>query len=113
MKKITGGSSYKRGGKTHYELNKEYYKLKAKRNKEKSRALIKAAKDIPCADCKIKYPFYVMDYDHISPDKKFDLGGSWMSMGYQQIEEEIKKCEVVCSNCHRIRTYNRNIAPII
>mgnify|MGYP007134673230 CR=1 FL=1 len=24
-----------------------------------------------------------------------------------KFKEEIKKCEIVCSNCHRIRTHNR------
>lgn len=28
-------------------------------------------------------------------------------MGQQKLKEEIAKCDVVCSNCHRIRTSKR------
>lgn len=110
MNKITGGSSYIKETQTHYELNREYYKEKAKRNKEKSRQLIRDTKDVPCTDCKIKYPSCVMDLDHVHGKKLFNVGASWMRMGYKQIEAEIKKCEVVCSNCHRIRTHKRQNA---
>jgi L-lysine 2,3-aminomutase len=59
-----------------------------------------------CADCGEKNHI-VLDFDHLR-DKKYNVsrmihdGFSWKA-----ILKEIKKCEVVCANCHRIRTHNR------
>jgi len=59
-----------------------------------------------CKDCGIKNHI-ILDFDHIK-DKKYNVsqmirdGFSWKA-----ITREIEKCEVVCANCHRIRTYNR------
>lgn len=59
-----------------------------------------------CVDCGIKNHI-VLDFDHLR-DKKYNVsrmihdGFSWKS-----ILKEINKCEVVCANCHRIRTHNR------
>ena len=32
------------------------------------------------------------------------LIGGWSR---EKVDEEIKKCDIVCSNCHRIRTYSK------
>jgi hypothetical protein len=62
----------------------------------------------PCADCKNLFPFFVMDFDHLK-DKLKDIselvGGGY---GLEKIKAEIAKCEIVCANCHRIRTFTRN-----
>lgn len=103
MKK-TGGSSYVVDGKTHYQLNKEYYIKKAQKAKEKTRQLVRESKNKPCADCGVKYPYYVMDFDHTRGEKAFELSASYLKRGYLKVKEEIAKCDVVCSNCHRERT---------
>ena len=65
-------------------------------------------KDVPCLDCKGKFPPIVMDFDHVEGSIKFsDVGilahyGSW-----DRLKTEVSKCEVVCANCHRIRTKER------
>jgi len=56
-----------------------------------------------CLDCGYSKHHSALDFDHLY-DKKFNLS---FSKSINQAKEEIKKCEVVCSNCHRIRTYNR------
>lgn len=72
--------------------------------REINRQQILAAKDRPCADCGNTYPPYVMDLDHVRGDKKLAL--SMMTMyNSKRVAEEISKCEVVCANCHRIRTF--------
>lgn len=61
-----------------------------------------------CADCSENNPI-VLDFDHIR-DKKYNIsrmvhdGFSWKA-----ILKEIEKCEVVCSNCHRLRTHYRRV----
>ena len=62
-----------------------------------------------CKDCGISYPPHILDFDHLS-NKIAGLS----KMGrdgiiIKRIEEEIKKCEVVCFNCHRHRTWLRRL----
>jgi hypothetical protein len=69
--------------------------------------LIIEAKSIPCADCGNEYPHFVMDLDHLPQfNKKFDLSKA-KHKSKALVISEIAKCEVVCANCHRIRTQNR------
>lgn len=68
-------------------------------------AWLNKQKDKPCIDCGIKYPCYVMDFDHIGT-KTFNINNGKYA-GIKRIKEELKHCEVVCSNCHRERTYKR------
>lgn len=61
----------------------------------------------PCTDCGVQYPYYVMDFDHLR-DKKYQVA-LMPGMGYDipTIKAEIEKCELVCANCHRVRTFTR------
>lgn len=69
------------------------------------RKLIEKAKAVPCADCGIEYPSCVMDFDH-QKDKEFLLSvAANKNMAIKRVLDEIAKCEVVCANCHRIRTF--------
>lgn len=87
------------------------WKAKLLRNRksriERLRAIVLEAKDKPCTDCGIRYPFYVMQFDHLPGTiKKLNLNQAHRS-SYAVIMAEIAKCEVVCANCHHIRSYNR------
>ena len=59
-----------------------------------------------CADCKIFYPYYVMDFDHVRGRKQKNVMEIIPTLSKKKIDEEIAKCEIVCSNCHRYRTYS-------
>ena len=68
------------------------------------------AKSVPCMDCALTFPYYVMDFDH-RPDevKLFNIAEyARLKPSMAQLEAEIAKCDVICSNCHRIRTYERS-----
>ena len=68
-------------------------------------AIVLAHKNAPCTDCKIQYPPCVMDFDHIDPtNKKFEIAHAPHLKNEKILLEEIAKCELVCSNCHRLRT---------
>lgn len=70
--------------------------------------MVISAKDRPCADCEKSYPYYVMDFDHVRGDKKFNLSQATSHRrALKAVEDEIDKCDVVCSNCHRERTFTR------
>jgi hypothetical protein len=70
------------------------------------RTLIQMAKMVPCADCGVQYPPVAMDFDHVRGTKLFNLNKGW-GRPWSAIHEEMAKCEVVCSNCHRVRTMLR------
>lgn len=63
-------------------------------------------KSKPCTDCRHKFPACCMDFDHREPAKKKFNVGSMFAHHYARelIELEIEKCDLVCANCHRIRT---------
>lgn len=96
----------------HYARNIAKYRAAATARNEARRAairrIIQQAKDRPCSDCGSWYPTYVMDFDHRDGnDKRFNIGRDALigMMPDAVLWEEIKKCDVVCSNCHRRRTH--------
>lgn len=94
-------------GRRNYQLNKERYKALSRAHREAVKTFINEAKNVPCTDCGMRYPYYVMDFDHLG-DKEFDISNmKRRNMSLQLIKIEIAKCEVVCSNCHRVRTHER------
>jgi hypothetical protein len=90
----------------HYAANKEYYAERNRQRREEFRAIIQNAKNVPCVDCGASYPYYVMDFDHLG-DKIFTIAQIYKISSVKKLLEEIAKCDVVCSNCHRIRTHCR------
>lgn len=95
----------------HYYANREYYIKKAYKKRETVRQWIYALKNTtPCTDCKIQYPSYVTDFDHIeAKGAKINTISKLINHGsFKRIEEELAKCELVCANCHRIRTFQRS-----
>lgn len=73
--------------------------------------LIIDEKDKPCVDCKKKYPYYVMQFDHIGTDKTGNVGKIARTSGIAAVKAEIAKCEVVCANCHAERSWQRLNMP--
>ena len=60
-----------------------------------------------CVDCGNSYPPFVMDFDHKNPSqKKFAISSSKIAK-WERILEEANKCELVCANCHRVRTHRQ------
>lgn len=90
----------------HYLAHKEYYIKKAFRDREKIKDYIRQQKNGPCVDCGMQYPYYVMDFDHKEGKKEFCLHVGWR-YSLPKIKAEIKKCDLLCANCHRIRTQKR------
>ena len=95
--------------KAHYEANKERRIANVRAAKERLYAEIVSIKEAsPCMDCNKKYPACVMDFDHRDPTMKIaDVGTMIQKCNRPKLFEEIAKCDLVCSNCHRLRTSNR------
>lgn len=66
----------------------------------------------PCTDCGQQYHHVAMHWDHLPGSVKLDNVSRMVHVGMQEsrILSEIAKCELVCANCHAMRTYNRSRA---
>jgi len=96
--------------KRHYEKNKKAYFERNVARKKRIALYVKNKKDVPCADCGVKYPTYVMHFDHTSDDKEINIAhAANAGWGIPRIDKEIAKCDVVCANCHAERTHKRKM----
>ncbi len=106
--------------KKHYEENKENYNarqteryIKRKKNKDRLADWVtEKYENIPCMDCDLVFPWECMDFDHRPEEvKSFGISTkgrlSITSENIALIEKEIAKCDLICSNDHRIRTKER------
>jgi DNA-binding MarR family transcriptional regulator len=60
-----------------------------------------------CSDCGENYPYWILEFDHLG-DKSFTIGQfSKTTTDLELIKTEITKCDVVCANCHKNRSFNR------
>lgn len=88
----------------------KYYKAPQRRYAKKRYALRRAffdwLKSLPCADCGREYPSYVMDFDHTRGAKRYNVAAMTLK-SWPQILQELEKCDVVCANCHKVRTHVR------
>ena len=56
-----------------------------------------------CIDCGETDPI-VFDFDHVRGKKEFCISIGTMSRSLTKLKEELSKCEIRCSNCHRRKT---------
>jgi hypothetical protein len=75
--------------------------------KERNRAIIRAAKSVPCMDCGGSFHFASMDFDHRPGESKRREVSQLLDYSTDVVLAEIAKCEVVCANCHRVRSFLR------
>lgn len=98
--------------KKHYSKNKQRYIENAILSKIRMREYVRAKKNVSCADCGLRYPYYVMQFDHLG-DKLYSIADLVNVNNYAKINAEIDKCEVVCANCHAERTHRRGVAQLV
>jgi len=98
--------------KRHYEANKTTVKKRTKKRnksqKQKNKDYVNTVKELTgCVDCGETNPV-VLDFDHVRGEKIKCISDMTRG-GYsiKTIQEEIDKCEIRCSNCHRVATYKR------
>lgn len=87
--------------------NNERRKRTLKVRRASLRSLFQQVKNVPCTDCKVRYPPYVMHFDHLS-DKVFNISNAGsLGVSLSRLRAEMAKTEVVCANCHAERTHRR------
>lgn len=82
--------------------------LKRKQHYARRMLTLLALKTFPCVDCNNMFHPAAMDFDHrVGTIKKATISDLVKSKHYK-LMREINKCDLVCSNCHRVRTYKRS-----
>ena len=87
----------------HYKTNKEQVKAKTKTTKAIEKKKWYAYKaTLKCTNCGFNNPA-ALDFHHEDPTTKLDSVHRLINSGkYAKAYEELKKCIVLCANCHRI-----------
>ena len=62
-----------------------------------------------CADCKLFFPYHVLEFDHMPGTKMTNLGTHGKRLTEAALRYEMALCDVVCRNCHAERTFRRLI----
>jgi 5-methylcytosine-specific restriction endonuclease McrA len=106
-------------------MNKQYFRDYYTKNKDRIRPLQKLRDEKraerrkqfiwdyllehPCVECGESNPV-VLEFDHIDPSTKTMSVSEMMMKHYslKRVQEEIEKCVVRCSNCHKIKTAEQN-----
>jgi len=91
----------------YYATHRQAELDRVKKRQEATLALLRGLRRVPCDDCREMFPPHMMDFDHRDPSKKlFTLaGGHALLMSRDKLILEVEKCDVVCANCHALRTY--------
>ena len=96
----------------YYERNRAVEMARVRVRQEWTVEFLRRLRARPCADCGATFAPHQMDFDHRErTDKRFRLtSGGAMLRSESTLLEEAAKCDVVCANCHRIRTQQRQVA---
>ena len=100
---------YRKTNKNYYDqFRKPGIKKLISKRREREELIIKS-KLVPCYDCGMEFPPWIMQFDHREGETKKGNISLMVRKSYyvEKIKEEIKKCDVVCANCHSERTHLR------
>ena len=88
--------------KKHYAENPDYYKKKAQKSRAAHKKWCRGLRvGLSCKVCDVDDPV-VLDFHHRDETaKEFTISAGMRRYSRQRILDEIKKCDVLCSNCHR------------
>ena len=97
---------HKEYSKRWYEKNKELSKARVRANKKKKRVEWQEYKaTLSCANCGFSHPA-VIDFHHIIRGPDMEKVNTLANKGlWGKARKEAEKCVPLCSNCHRILHY--------
>lgn len=103
----------RKGNKKHYDNNRDQYLNRAKNRKkvlsvENRQKRLDYLKEHPCVVCGEADPV-VLEFDHIDRKTKRDNIAQMITQReWPVILAEIEKCQVMCANCHRRKTWRES-----
>jgi hypothetical protein len=62
-----------------------------------------------CSSCGYNKCIAALEFHHLDPSKKdFSISSSGNTRSWNKVKEELDKCVLLCSNCHREVHTNEN-----
>ena len=87
---------------------KHYVRRAMDRSRRNEKLITELKLRLGCTDCGFNAHSAALDFDHLPGFEKRATVSSMLARPTKTLMAEVAKCEVVCSNCHRIRTWKRN-----
>ena len=88
------------GSSRYIDRKREHWRLQAR--------MLERIRATPCMDCGLRFPPCAMDFDHRDPGSKRAAVSRMIGRaGTARILDEVAACDIVCANCHRLRTFRR------
>lgn len=106
--------------KKHQEYSRKHYESNYAKRREKLNARRKELKKewdvfkatLKCTNCGFDH-HAALDFHHEDPtEKEYNVNRLVSDGRFRKAYEEIKKCIVLCSNCHRIHHYEEKKMPL-
>jgi hypothetical protein len=92
----------------YFQANKHRRKPRRRDENDAFRRWYAGLKAGPCQDCGGTFAPGAMHWDHRPGENKIaDVGWLATRRNRQRILDEIAKCDLVCANCHAVRTAER------
>lgn len=93
-----------RVGKWYSDNRKRRQDVANTRNRERKKLAVQHFGGA-CYDCKKSYPPCVFEFHHLDPTKKDVNPSHALTRSESRMWEELEKCVMLCSNCHKIRHF--------
>jgi hypothetical protein len=87
------------------------YKIDRLRADYKRKVIARWKRRKGCMDCGYRVNAEALELDHRPGEKKIGTVSQLLFHAWPKVKTEIAKCDVVCANCHRIRTFQRAGSP--
>ena len=100
---IIKGVQYKR-----HNCTSCYSKIKLEKAKEKMQTFREYKKTLKCERCGFS-DYRALQFHHKDPNKEGTVAVMARTHSWDNLYEEISKCEVLCANCHQIEHYNNRV----
>lgn len=99
--------------------NKQYYRknrsvlLPRKTNQRKRRRLAQKRRAVQllggkCQLCGYNKCIYALEFHHKNPNENYPKIGNIWGMKWERIFTELKKCILICSNCHKEKHFGND-----
>ena len=90
-----------------HAAQKKHADIWKKKNSEKRRKFLNRVKmKYGCHSCGYRAHPAALDFDHQNQsEKRFTIGTRDANTSMEKLKEEIRKCKILCANCHRISSY--------
>ena len=94
----------KRYYENHEHFRDSHNQSRSRIREQNARKVFEYLNQNPCVSCGETDPI-VLEFDHRDLNKKSEsISNLILNASWERIETEMKKCDVLCANCHRRRT---------